>query len=221
MTWVLKICQLETCLSSKLCLTRVGRQLGQTMKNKEEVFLRWFLLGVWKGFYEVVPSWEFGQGTGVNTPTTLKSTKGFSAARNCQDLGFKSPLLKCNYLFSTVPLEQLCEMLLWDSQKSPGEQAKKNIYILSGADSLSTLLSFSSCFTTNRICIRAAQLSEPGSSQPLSLSLSHCGDVTFGHLSTRSRVLGSQGGHWPHSKHLCAPPGKQRMSSGIAGYCTV
>lgn len=92
----------------------------------------------------------------------------------------------------------------------PGSRQKKNIYILSGADSVSTLLSLSSCFSTNRICIRAAQLSEPGSSQPLSLSLSHCGDITFGHLSTRSRVQGSQGGHWAHNKHLCAPPGKHR-----------
>lgn len=48
----------------------------------------------------------------------------------------------------------------------PGSR-QKNTYILSGADSLSTLLSLSSCFTTNRICIRAAQLSEPGSSSPL------------------------------------------------------
>lgn len=96
----------------------------------------------------------------------------------------------------------------------PGSR-QKNTYILSGADSLSTLLSLSSLFTTNRICIRAAQPSEPCSSRPLSLSLSHRGDVTFGHSSVRSGVPGSQGALWPHKTHLCAPPGKQGKSSGI------
>lgn len=85
-------------------------------KIKKEEFFFFFKMESAKSvkgiFHEVIPSWEFGQGTGVNTPTTLRCTKGFSAARNRQDLGFKSPLLECNYLFRAVPLEQLREMLL-------------------------------------------------------------------------------------------------------------
>lgn len=85
----------------------------------------------------------------------------------------------------------------------PGsKQKKKPPCILSGADSLSTLLPFSSLFTTNRICIRAAQPLEPQSSR--SLSLSHCGDVTFGHASTRSGVTGSQR-DFGHTPHTCVP----------------
>lgn len=74
----------------------------------------------------------------------------------------------------------------------PGSR-QKNTYILSRADSLSTLLSLSSLFTTNRICNRAAQPLGLCSSWPLSPCLSPHGDIAFGNPGVRSRVPGAVG----------------------------